>query len=97
MAYRCTIGNHTQCAACKSAVTPYERDHAHIFRGGGHKDDTICGLCWLSTIAAALGVLHALREAGYTWNSYNELATLLNNRVLIAVQTELGLSPEQSN
>lgn len=89
MAYRCTLGNHGNCEGCGNFVTSDQRDHIHVFRGGGHKIDIICCECWLRVAVSAAAVLSALKNAGFGTPDWQTLRQLVRNNVIIGIQAEI--------
>lgn len=89
MAYRCSIGNHGACKGCDELVGPADKDHCHIYRGGNYGIEVICGDCWISTAAAAVPVLNALKEIGLGDMSAMERLAFIRKHVAVGI--DLGL------
>jgi hypothetical protein len=97
VAYRCNVGNHTNCEACTKPISPADKDHCHIYRGGRYGVQCICGDCWIVTAACGVQVLTALKAAGIRWEDPFAVIPFIRQHVAIGVDLALFDPDEHAN
>lgn len=97
MGQRCTVGEHGPCSGCEGFIPPTQLDHAHIFRGGGRKNDIICSACWLCIAVASQRLLTAVHDAGFVAVNPRSLREFLDEYVIIGIQQPLDFTRPSEN
>ena len=97
MAYRCPLGNHNRCVACKSDILPSSEGHIHHYHRSRNTVEQLCGSCATTTFVAAAWVLETLQHNHINIEDWWDLKHFLNERCLIGVQDTLPLDQDPAN
>lgn len=86
---RCTLGNHSLCAACREPVYASSR-HSHTFglRATG-EFETVCAKCNDIVAISSLAVVRAVKGAGYTPSFETILSLLQAGNIMVVVARNL--------
>ena len=97
MAYRCNVGNHTNCTACEKFVDSTDKDHIHIWRGGRYGLQQLCGDCWLRAAGASIPVLQALKNVGADQlETFDQLA-FIREHVFVGIDLPMNFAYPSPN